>query len=324
MLTFFCLVGGSAWAQTFTQGNLKFTVTDAVAKTVSVAKATNSIEGDLVLPSTVSNEGVTYTVTTVVGSAFSSTAITSVTIPASVDSIGKTAFGSCGNLASIRIEDSAEPLKLWNGYEGTFNYSNHEKTFYIGRDLKFNADASFFYNGNGTTTSVEFGDLVTTINNKLFENSDQLRSITIGKSVKTIGNRAFYEAGDDSNYVTELSVAMGENVETIGSDAFNGCDLLYSITLPATLKTIYGSAFSTSGLTGIAIPASVDSIGKYAFGDCGNLASIRIEDSAEPLKLWNGYEGTFNRSNADKTFYIGRDLKLNSDSSITAVATPLA
>ena len=61
------MFGSSAWAQTFTQGDLKFTVTDADAKTVSVAKASNDITGEVVLPSTVTYGGVDYTVTTIVG-----------------------------------------------------------------------------------------------------------------------------------------------------------------------------------------------------------------------------------------------------------------
>ena len=70
LLTFFCLVGGSAWAQTFTQGNLKYTVTDADAKTVSVAKASNDITGAIVIPSSVTEGGVKYTVTETAAGAF--------------------------------------------------------------------------------------------------------------------------------------------------------------------------------------------------------------------------------------------------------------
>ena len=246
------------------------------------------------------------------GYAFSGTGLGSITIPASVDSIGKRAFGSCDNLASIRFEDSDKPLKLINGYDGTFNYSQADKSVYVGRDLTFQANGSLISVGSANITSVQFGDQVTNINPQLFYDANKLNSLTIGKGVKTIGSEAFRGAGDDEN-VGELSVTMGENVETIGSYAFDICPKLYSITLPATLKTIEGYAFSGSGLGSISIPASVDSLGYRAFGSCGNLASISIEDSTEPLKLWRGYDGTFNYSNADKSMYIGRDLKLDAD-----------
>ena len=246
------------------------------------------------------------------GYAFSGSGLGSITIPASVDSLGCRAFGYCGNLTSIRIEDSTEPLKLWRGYDGTFNYSNADKSMYIGRDLKLDADGQLFNSVTGNVTALEFGDLVTNINPYLFKESNKLYSLVIGKGVKTVGAQAFAGSGDDEN-VGELSVTMGENVETIGSYAFDVCPKLYSITLPSTLKLIEGYAFSGSGLGGIVIPASVDSLGKRAFGSCDNLTSIRIEDSTEPLKLWRGYDGTFNYSNADKSMYIGRDLKLDAD-----------
>ena len=150
------------------------------------------------------------------GYAFSSSGLQSISIPASVDSIGKRAFGYCGNLSSIRFEDCDKPLKLINGYDGTFNYSQADKSVYVGRDLTFQATGSLISVGSANITSVEFGDKVTNINPQLFYDANKLYSLTIGKSVKTIGSEAFRSAGDDEN-VGELSVTMGENVETIGS-----------------------------------------------------------------------------------------------------------
>ena len=81
------LTGQTATAQTFVVGDLSFTVTDADAKTVSVSK-TDGITGNVVIPPSVSNESVTYAVTSVAENCFTSTAITAVTIPASVTSLG--------------------------------------------------------------------------------------------------------------------------------------------------------------------------------------------------------------------------------------------
>ena len=308
MLAFFCLVGGSAWAQTFTQGNLKFTVIDAGARTVSVEKANDNITGALVLPSTVANEGVTYTVTTVVAYAFENTDLTSITIPASVESLAERAFASCASLSNVRIEDSEQPLKLWNGYWGTFAYSDHEMTGYIGRDVQLNNDGDPIFSN---PTSVEFGDKVTRINSNLFYDRSNLQSVTIGKGVKEIGNGAFLGCGDNTETVAEMLVTLGENIKTIGRSAFDGCITLKSITLPEKLDTIFGYAFQNTGLTSITIPASVDSLAERAFGSCASLSNVRIEDSEQPLKLWNGYWGTFAYSDHEMTGYIGRDLQFN-------------
>ena len=250
-------------------------------------------------------------VKTIEGSAFSNTGLTDITIPATVDSLGQRAFGECGNLTNIRIENKAAALKLWNGYYGTFAYSNADKTVYVGRDLQLNDNTTVF----GNPTSVTFGDNVTTINPYMFYDNGKLASVTIGKGVKTIGIQAFYNCGNDES-VSDLAVTMGENITQISENAFYYCKKLKSITLPSSVKIIEGSAFSNTGLTNITIPASVDSLGQRAFGECGNLTNIRIENKAAALKLWNGYYGTFAFSDAGKTVYVGRDLQLNDNTTV--------
>ena len=307
------LSSSSAWAQTFIQGDMKYTVLDADAKTVSVAKANNDIAGYIEIPSTVANENVVYTVTEVAQSGFTSTAITGISIPATVMSIKKQAFQGCQDLCNINIEDSENELSLVSGYDGIFNWVNSEKTIYVGRDLVVTTGENPFY---ANVVSVTFGDKVTSIAKRLFYDQNKLNNVVIGNGVKTIGSEAFRGAGDDEN-VGELSVTMGENVETIGANAFD----LYGISLPSTLKLIEGYAFSSSGLQSISIPASVDSLGYRAFGSCGNLTSIRIEDSDKPLKLINGYEGSFNYSQADKSVYVGRDLTFQAKGSLISVGS---
>ena len=293
-----------AGAQTFfTQGNLLFTVNEENPTTVSVKKAFSDIGGEIVIPSTVVNEDVTYTVTLITGNAFYNTAITSVTIPASVDSIGSRAFESCASLTNIRIDDSDKELKLVSGFYGILYGANADKSVYVGRNLILSENSAPFPNA----TSVEFGDKVTAIYPSLFYNVDKLSSITIGNGVTEIGDHAFYDAGDAED-AGEMTVTLGENVRTIGGSAFEGCDKLKSIALPSTLKVIEGYAFNGTDLTALTIPASVDSIGERVFANNANLAGINIEDADKELKLYNGWYGAFYSSDADKSIYIGRNL----------------
>ena len=301
------LSSSSAWAQTFIQGDMKYTVLDADAKTVSVAKANNDISGTLVLPSRVTNEGVTYTVTSVPQSGFDAVRITSLTIPASVTRLDTWAFSNCGNLATITIQEADEPLSIQCGYYAAFTGSNADKAIMINRNLTLTDGYSPFPNA----TSVVFSGKVTTINDNLFYDANKLASVTIGKSVKAIGDKAFIGCGDDTNSVSEMIVTIGENVKTIGNNAFEGCISLKSITLPEKLDTIFGYAFQSTGLTSIAIPASVDSIGDRAFGSCSSLANVRIEDSDKELIMRTGYYGTFAYSDTGKAIYVGRNLRYN-------------
>ena len=308
LIALFCLAGGSAWAQTFTQGNLKYTVNGD--KTVSVIKKDNNISGDIVIPATVTYGGVTYTVTEVPAKAFNETSITSVTIPATVTSLGEQAFASCSALGNIIFQDGDEEV-LWidnkGGNMGTFYDSNAQKTIYIGRNLALTDTNAPFNNA----ISVEFGSKVTYINDNLFRGADLLSNVKMADGITSIGSYAFCSAGDDAS-VSEMKVQLSNNLTSIGDKAFENCVNLKSITLPQTLTNIYGEAFAGTGISTLTVPASVESLPYRGFASCQNLKRINIEDGDEVLWIDNGggSVGTFYDCPAQKTIYIGRNLAL--------------
>ena len=68
------------------------------------------------------------------------------------------------------------------------------------------------------------------------------------------------------------SVSIPKSVTTIGNNTFNNCTNLTSVTIPKSVTTIGGNAFENcSGLTSIIIPNTVTKIGASAFKDCVNL-----------------------------------------------------
>ena len=303
LLALLALLPTAMWAQTFTVDNLSYTVTSSV--TVSVSK-TEGLTGDVNIPSSVVFEDVTYAVTSIPEYAFGNTAITSVTIPASVGSVGARAFQLCHSLSSIVIEDSETPLQWLGGtyYTPLFNMNNTSSyTLYLGRDLITKGDGCYF----PYATSVTIGDQVTMINDYLFQNAAKLGSVTIGNGVTSIGANAFQGTG---TAVETQYISMGNNVTTIGTYAFQGCSKLTEITLPDVLTAIPEYAFGNTGLTSITIPASVGSVGKCAFQLCNSLARITIADCANPLQWLGGaYMPLFNMANASSyTLYLGRDL----------------
>ena len=306
LLALLALMPTAMWAQTFTQDNLSYTVTGE--GTVSVSK-TAGLTGDVYIPSSVVYEDVTYAVTAIPEYAFGNTTITSVTIPASVGSVGARAFQLCNSLSSIVIEDSETPLQWLGGtyYTPLFNMSNTSSyTLYLGRDLFTEGDACYF----PYATSVTIGDQVTTINESLFKNAAKLGSVTIGNGVTSIGANAFQGTG---TAVETQYISMGNNVTTIGANAFQGCSKLTEITLPDVLTAIPEYAFGNTGLTSITIPASVGSVGKCAFQLCHSLSSITIADCANPLQWFGGtYMPLYNMSNTSSyELYLGRDLAVS-------------
>ena len=305
LLALFALFGNSAWAQTFTQGSLKYTVTSATAKTVSVAKANNNITGTITIPSSVTNSNVTYSVTSIADYGFESTSITAVTIPASVAKIGYYAFKGTQSLTKLTIQDSATPIEFVTGYNTSFGTT--AKEVYIGRDINRTGD----YSGERlleNAVKVTFGPKVTTIPNNLLSGQDSMHTLVIGDGVKTIGDDAFKS---DRYGEPELSVTFGANVESIGARAFQSCFALKNITLPAKLKTIGSNAFDGTYISSITIPASVTDIEQYAFYSCGQLTYIKFEASSKPVNFVTGYYRSFGDS--AKEVYIGRDINRTGD-----------
>ena len=104
------LTATSAWAQTFTVGDLTYNVTNASQNEVEVDDCATTATV-VTIPATVSYNSTEYSVTSIGSSAFSScSAITQVTLPNSVTSIGYQAFYYCSALTQVNIPNSVTSI----------------------------------------------------------------------------------------------------------------------------------------------------------------------------------------------------------------------
>lgn len=69
------------------------------------------------------------------------------------------------------------------------------------------------------------------------------------------------------------SIKFPSNITAIAANAFRACDKLTSVDLTG-IVTIGGSAFMSSGLVSVTVPASVTTCNNYAFGYCPGLETI--------------------------------------------------
>lgn len=92
----------------------------------------------------------------------------------------------------------------------------------------------------------------------------------------------------------------GYTVNTIGAYAFKDCTGITSVTIPENITKIEARAFDgCTGLTSIDIPSSVTDIADYAFANCSNLAKASLPDA-----LNNGHSGlVFNGANPQIVYY---------------------
>jgi hypothetical protein len=112
------------------------------------------------------------------------------------------------------------------------------------------------------------------------------------------------------------STVNGLPVVSIGMGAFNGLTNVTGVTIPDTVTSIQDYAFAVSGLTGVAIPDSVTSIGAGAFDNCTNATSVTIPDSVTSIGIFAfSGSGVTNvvipesvTSIADYTFYFCENL----------------
>ena len=146
---------------------------------------------------------------------------------------------------------------------------------------------------NSLITSVNIPYTVTTIGESAFHDCHKLAKVTIGQSVKTIGDYAFINCSslttiEIPNSVTEIGISafsscsslsiliIGKSVTKIDDGAFSNCRSLSSVNVPDSVKFIGQHAFqSCEGLKSIVIGKEVTEIRDYAFYLCKNLSYVK-------------------------------------------------
>jgi len=177
----------------------------------------------------------------------------SISIPASVRSIGDSAFYQCYNLTTVNCGDNNQLTNI--------------------------GDKAFFLCNGLTTMNFGTNSQLTTIGYEAFSYCDSLTTLTIPAKVTNIGDYAFVSCSN----LTTVNFHDNSELESIGEYAFEICSSLTTVNFGdnSQLTTLGAGLFSRcNSLTSITIPPSVTSIGKRAFEFCNSLTAVYITDIA--------------------------------------------
>nr|WP_302784546.1 leucine-rich repeat protein [Alistipes shahii] len=233
-----------------------------------------------------------YTNTTIYcysGAFLNCSALTSVNIPASVETIGKSAFQNCSSLMKVVFENGSQLKAIGGGY---WENEEHYGTF-------LNCTA---------LTSIEIPANVEIIGKSAFKNCSSLITVAFanGSQLKTIEGdycrNGYYGAFSDCISLT--SIRLPANIETIEATAFSGCTNLVSVIFEKgsklvtigggydtysddrgnLIKKYYGAFCELQNLTTIDMSecTQIQSIGEYAFYRDSKLRLFKIGTATPP------------------------------------------
>ena len=289
-------------AHNFEVGGIYYNYLDKSAKTVEVTYKgsfsddyDNEYTGSVIIPSSVTYSGTTYSVTSIGNYAFSyCDGLTSVTIPNSVTSINNDTFSNCTGLTSVTIPNSVTtigdyafdhctgltsvtiPNSVTSIGEGAFSDCNGLTSVTIPNSVTSIGEDAFL----GTAWYNNQADGVIYINNVLYKYKGTMpegTSISIKDGTVSISPNAFYACSGLT------SITIPNSVTSINNDTFSNCTGLTSVTIPNSVTSIGEGAFSScKGLTEVTIPNSVTSIGNYAFSNCTNIRIFKSLNRTPP------------------------------------------
>lgn len=201
--------------------------------------------------------------TSVGNSAFEGTCLESLTLPAGLTEIGKGAFAECDQLDSIAVAAGNAAFKAVDG-------------------VVFSADGktlALYPSGRRGAYAVPEG--TEKIGDYAFSGARGLTKVAFPAGVREIGSHVF----NGCDGLREIAFPAGiAGLEIIRDNAFYNCGALMELTLPKGLKTLGDSAFSDcDGLTAVALPGSLEAIGKSAFSDCNRLASVKFSQGLKAI-----------------------------------------
>lgn len=316
----------------FSYNNFSFKVTDEIgSNAVTLVKAEN-IEGSVVIPGTVSNDGKSYNVTSMSDNLFANNAnITSVNIPGTMTTIPVNAFSKCTGINEVILNDGIQvinssafagdtslkeisiPKSVTNVNNYAFNGCTSLETVHVYGNTTFaamalrNSSIKDFWIHN-SSTPIPGAANFNSVNDVKFHVLDGSTAYENAQS-KGYTVELFSEAEPttDPNVTTEpdTSEFKWERINDGSAIKITGLKEEFvnskaTLVIPPEINetpvtTIDKSAFSGNRiLKNIEFPASVTLIDDQAFYNCSQLSEVKFPDDSQLVKIGNRAFGLVN------------------------------
>lgn len=191
--------------------------------------------------------------------AFQGSGLTELNIPASLEVVSWSAFGST-KLKKVTVADGSQ---LQSINKAAFNGC---------KDL-----AEFTFEGSSTLNKIQ---------EDAFSGDDKLKSFVIPEKVTVLERGAFNGASG----LETITFKQPATMTIIGEGAFQNAKALKRIELPSTVTTISKDAFNTcSSLTEVVIPASVTTIDATGFQECAKLEKFTVDKNNPVYSSVDGF-----------------------------------
>lgn len=259
----------------------------------------NEWAGEVRIPSELSYEGQTFTVTSIDYNAFyNNTNLTKVFFPRTITTMnfGKenmfymNPFIGCTALESIEVEEGNPALCAVDGV-----LFNKEKT------------KLYSFPAADSRTSYTVPEGVTWIESQVFSNNQHLVNVSMPDDVTALGNSAFYgcnnlEGVKLSSNLTALagwmfvncehlkSVTIPDGVTFLGEKLFSGCTSLTSIVMPESVTSTDYSVFDNcTSLKSVTLSPNLVIINSYLFQNCNSMTDIQIPEGVTSV-MFNAFQ----------------------------------
>lgn len=209
-------------------------------------------------------------------------AITDLEIPANVERMGNDVVYNCPQLRRIKVNAEVPP---------TLGSLNHEYYYYRITIPRESFHAYRLVNAWNNRTVLIGGDEGITVNTGKLAAGDLGHVVVEEAGYLQEVNKLIIEGelnSDDWSQITQmtnlteldLSKAL---IDEIPSNAFNDRWAIDKVVLPPTLKKIGSYAFQGTALTSVNIPDNVETIEEYAFSNARQLQEVHLPDSLTSL-----------------------------------------